>query len=126
MKREAEANADSDKKLKEEAESMNKADQLIFQPEKQLKEYGDKLPADKKEPIETALAELKKVHEAKDVPAIEPAVAKLQGVLQGMYEAMQNAQQQGAPNEGPQGGEEKKGDGEVQDVDFEEVKDEKK
>ncbi len=126
MKREAEANADSDKKLKEEAESMNKADQLIFQTEKQLKEYGDKLPADKKEPIETALAELKKVHEAKDVPAIEPAVAKLQGVLQGMYEAMQNAQQQGAPNEGPQGGEEKKGDGEVQDVDFEEVKDEKK
>lgn len=127
MKREAEANADSDKKLKEEAESLNKADQLIFQTEKQLKEYGDKLPADKKEPIETALAELKKVHEAKDVPAIEPAVAKLQGVLQGMYEAMQNAQQaQGNPEGAPQDGQEKKGDGEVQDVDFEEVKDEKK
>ncbi len=129
MKREAEANADSDKKLKEEAESLNKADQLIFQTEKNLKEFGDKIAVDKKEPIETALAELKKVHEAKDIPAIEPAVAKLQGVLQGMYEAMQNAQQQpGADGQqgNPQGGEEKKGDGEVQDVDFEEVKDEKK
>lgn len=129
MKREAEANADADKKLKEEAESLNKADQLIFQTEKQLKEYGDKLPADKKEPIESALAELKKVHEAKDVPAIEPAVAKLQGVLQGMYEAMQNAQAQQGPQDGQQGAPQDgqpKGDGEVQDVDFEEVKDEKK
>ncbi len=127
MKREAEANADADAKLKTEAESLNKADQLIFQTEKQLKEYGDKLPADKKEPIETALAELKTAHAAKDIPAIEPAVAKLQGVLQGMYEAMQNAQQaQGNPEGAPQGDGEKKGDGEVQDVDFEEVKDEKK
>lgn len=131
MKREAEANADSDKKLKEEAESLNKADQLIFQTEKQLKEYGDKLPADKKEPIESALAELKKVHEAKDVPAIEPAVAKLQGVLQGMYEAMQNAQAQQGPTgdaqQGPTGDASQNGqDGQVQDVDFEEVKDEKK
>jgi molecular chaperone DnaK len=126
MKREAEANADSDKKLKEEAESLNKADQLIFQTEKQLSEYGDKLPADKKEPIESALKELKEIHAAKNIPAIEPAVAKLQGVLQGMYEAMQAAQgAQGNPNEGPQGGGEQKTDGEVQDVDFEEVKDSK-
>jgi len=126
MKREAEANADSDKKLKEEAESLNKADQLIFQTEKQLSEYGDKLPADKKEPIESALKELKEIHAAKNIPAIEPAVAKLQGVLQGMYEAMQAAQgAQGNPNEGPQGGDGQQKDGEVQDVDFEEVKDSK-
>ncbi len=127
MKREAEANADSDAKLKEEAESLNKADQLIFQTEKQLTEYGDKLPADKKEPIETALKELKEIHAAKNVPAIEPAVAKLQGVLQGMYEAMQAAQgAQGNPGEGPQGGNGEQKDSEVQDVDFEEVKEEKK
>jgi molecular chaperone DnaK len=130
MKREAEANADADKKLKEEAESLNKADQLIFQTEKQLKEYGDKLPADKKEPIEAALKEVKDAHAAKNIPAIEPAIAKLQGVLQGMYEAMQNAQQQaggdGQQGQGPGGdGQQKSGDGEVQDVDFEEVKDNK-
>lgn len=127
MKREAEANADSDAKLKEEAESLNKADQLIFQTEKQLTEYGDKLPADKKEPIETALKELKEIHAAKNVPAIEPAVEKLQGVLKGMYEAMQAAQgAQGNPGEGPQGGNGEQKDSEVQDVDFEEVKEEKK
>jgi molecular chaperone DnaK len=125
MKREAEANADADKKMKEEAESLNKADQVIFQTEKQLKEYGDKLPADKKEPIESALKELKDAHAAKNFAAIEPAIQKLQGVLQGMYEAMQGAQQ-GQPNAGPQGdGSQNKGDGEVQDVDFEEVKDNK-
>lgn len=129
MKREAEANADADKKLKEEAETLNKADQLVFQTEKQLTEFGDKLPADKKEPIESALKELKEVHAAKNIPAIEPAIAKLQGTLQGMYEAMQAAQGQqgGDPNAGPQnnGGQQQGGDGEVQDVDFEEVKDNK-
>jgi len=129
MKREAEANADADKKLKEEAESLNKADQLIFQTEKQLKEYGDKLPADKKEPIEAALKELKDAHAAKNIPAIEPASAKLQSVLQGMYEAMQQAQGQpggdGQQGQGPSGDGQQKTDGEVQDVDFEEVKDNK-
>jgi molecular chaperone DnaK len=128
MKREAEANADADAKLKTEAESLNKADQMIFQTEKQLKEHGDKLPADKKEPIEAALAELKTAHSAKDIPALEPAMQKLQGVLQGMYEAMQNAQQQqGAPGgDGQQGGGQSgNGGDQVQDVDFEEVKDNK-
>jgi molecular chaperone DnaK len=130
MKREAEANADADKKLKEEAESLNKADQLIFQTEKQLTEFGDKL-GDKKQPIEDALKELKEVHAAKNIPAIEPAIAKLQGTLQGMYEAMQAAQGQGQPGadgqqgQGPSGQQNQGGDGEVQDVDFEEVKDNK-
>lgn len=129
MKREAEANAEADKKLKEEAETLNKADQLIFQTEKQLKEYGDKLPADKKEPIESALKELKDAHTAKNVAAIEPAIAKLQGTLQGMYEAMQaaGAQPGGDGQQGPQGdaSQNTTGGDHVQDVDFEEVKDNK-
>jgi molecular chaperone DnaK len=126
MKREAEANADADKKMKEEAEKLNTADQMIFQTEKQLKEYGDKIPAEKKQPIEDALKELKDAHAAKDFAGIDAATAKLQGVLQGLYEAMQAAQGQGGAQQGPQGGSEQKaGDGEVQDVDFEEVKDNK-
>jgi molecular chaperone DnaK len=128
MKREAEANAEADKKLKEEAETLNKADQLVFQTEKQLAEHGDKLPADKKEPIESALKELKEAHAAKNVAAIEPAIAKLQGTLQGMYEAMQAAgAQQGQPGgDGQQGGGQNTSGGDaVQDVDFEEVKDNK-
>ncbi len=127
MKREAEANADADKKMKEEAEKLNTADQMIFQTEKQLKEYGDKIPADKKQPIEDALKELKEAHAAKNFAGIDAGTAKLQGVLQGLYEAMQAAQGQGgAQQEGPQGdASQNKGDGEVQDVDFEEVKDNK-
>merc|ERR1712224_960977 len=69
MKKEAEANADADKKVKEEAEKLNSADQMIFQTEKQLKEFGDKLSEDKKTPIEEALAELEKAHESKDLAA---------------------------------------------------------
>ena len=71
MKREAEENADADKLAKENADTVNQADSLIFQTEKQLKEYGDKLPADKKQPIEDALAELKKAHEAKDMEGMK-------------------------------------------------------
>ncbi|MBI3511254.1 MAG: molecular chaperone DnaK [Bacteroidetes bacterium] len=132
MKREAEVNADADKKAKEEVEKINQADALIFQTEKQLKEFGDKLPADKKQPIEDALAELKKAHTAKDIPAIDAGLAKLQGVVQGMYEAMQqaganpNAEATDANANPADNADQKKGDGEVQDVDFEEVKDEKK
>jgi molecular chaperone DnaK len=122
MKHEAEANADADKKMKEEAEKLNTADQMIFQTEKQLKEYGDKIPAEKKQPIEDALKELKEAHAAKNFAGIDAGTAKLQGV----YEAMQAAQGQGGAQQGPQGGgEQKSGDGEVQDVDFEEVKDNK-
>lgn len=126
MKREAEANAEADKKVKEEAEKLNTADQMIFQTEKQLKEYGDKIPAEKKQPIEDALKELKEAHAAKNFAGIDAATAKLQGVLQGLYEAMQAAQGQGGAQQGPQGdASQNKGDGEVQDVDFEEVKDNK-
>lgn len=126
MKREAEINAESDKKLKEEVEKINQADGLIFQTEKQLKEYGDKLPADKKAPIEEALAELKKAHADKNIPAIDSGLEKLQTVVQGMYEAMKGAEGANPSNEETPNPEQKGKDSEVTDVDFEEVKEEEK
>jgi molecular chaperone DnaK len=127
MKKEAEANAESDRKAKERAETVNKADSMIFQTEKQLKEFGDKIPADKKQPIDDALAELKRVHEAQDIDAIEPAIEKLNTAFQAASQDMYNAQQQagtngaGSSESGSAGGSTE----EVTDVDFEEVKDEK-
>src|ERR1700759_281244 len=91
MKAEAKANEATDKAAREKVDKINQADSLIFQTEKQLKEFGDKLPADKKAPIEEALAELKKAHAEKNIPAIDSGLAKLQTVVQGMYEAMQGA-----------------------------------
>jgi molecular chaperone DnaK len=126
MKREAEENADSDKKAKETAETMNQADSLIFQTEKQLKDYGDKLPADKKQPIEDALAELKKAHEAKDVDACKAGIEKLNTVFQAASQEMYNAQQQAGGAEGAEGAgntSSENGSDEVTDVDFEEVTD---
>lgn len=125
MKREAEANAESDKKAKEEAEKINLADSLIFQTDKQLKEYGDKIPADKKETIEKAVAELKKAHEAKDLAAIDPAMEALnaawQAASQDLYNATQQAQ--GADPNAPAGDADANASGNnVQDVEFEEVK----
>lgn len=123
MKRDAEANAEADKKAKEEAEKINLADSLVFQTEKQLKEYGDKLPADKKESIEKALAELKKAHEAKDLAAIDPAMEALNAAWQAASQDLYNATQEGAPT--PTGEPTTNtGDGgnNVQDVEFEEVK----
>ena len=76
MRQEAEANADEDNKKKEEIETLNKADGMIFQTEKQMKEFGDKIPEDKKQPIEEALAELKTAHEAKDVEAVGACIGK--------------------------------------------------
>ncbi|MFT6165990.1 MAG: molecular chaperone DnaK [Vicingaceae bacterium] len=122
MKREAEENADADNKAKAEIDKLNGADSLIFQTEKQMSEFGDKLPADKKEPIESALAELKKAHEAKDIAAIDPAMEKLNTVFQA---ASQEMYAQGASEEQPTGGAETNED-EVTDVDFEEVEDEEK
>jgi len=125
MKQEAEANAESDKLAKERVETLNKADSLIFQTEKQLKDFGDKIPADKKQPIEQALAELKKAHEVQDIPAIESGMEKLNTVFQAASAEMYGAgQQQSAPGNdaGQQNG---KADEEVTDVDFEEVKEEK-
>jgi len=129
MKEEAQMNADADKRIKEEIDKLNTADSLIFQTEKQLKEFGDKIPGDKKESITKSLEELKTAHKNKDLPGIEKAMANLNSMWQSASEDMyKNAQQQ--PQEGPQGGpqagpEQKKqtGNDEVTDVDFEEVKD---
>jgi molecular chaperone DnaK len=124
MKQEAEANADSDKEAKERVEKLNQADATIFQTEKSLKEVGDKLPAEKKAPIEEALAELKEAHQAQDLEKIEPAMNKLNEVFQAASEEMYAAQQEQAAQggaEGPQA-EGETVEEEVTDVDFEEVK----
>lgn len=128
MKQEAEANAESDKKVKEEIEKLNAADNLIFQTEKQLKEFGDKLPEDKKQPIEEALAELKTAHEAKDFAAIDSSMEKLNTVFQAASQEMYAASQEagGAESNGAETSEgEQTDDSEVTDVDFEEVEEEK-
>ena len=129
MKREAEANADADKEAKEKIEKLNQADSLIFQTEKQLKEFGDKLPEDKKKPIEDALADLKKAYENKeDIAGIEAATNKLNEVFQAASQEMYQAQQQaqGGAQPGPDAGASENADEEVSDVDFEEVNEEKK
>ena len=124
MKKEAEANADADKKEKETVDKLNQADSLIFQVEKQLKELGDKLPEDKKGPIETALADLKKSFEAKDIEGIDKHMEALNTVFQAasadMYAQQDGANGAPADGEGPQATE--GADDEVEDVDFEEVK----
>lgn len=125
MKQEAEANADADKKKKEEIDKLNQADSLIFQTEKQLKEYGEKIPAEKKQPIEEALAELKTAFEAKDITAIDGAMEKLNTVFQAASQDMYQDQQAGGAEAGPNAGAEPSGDEEVTDVDFEEVSEEK-
>jgi molecular chaperone DnaK len=121
MKHEAETNAEADRKLKEEADTINKADSMIFQTEKSLKEYGDKIPAEKKQPIEDALAELKAAHESKNVPAMEEAMEKVNTTFQAASQDMYNATQDQPQAEG----EAETVDQEVTDVDFEEVKDDK-
>lgn len=130
MKDEAAANAESDAKEKEKIDKMNHADSLIFQTEKQLTEFGDKLPADKKGPIEAALAKLKEAHKAQDVAGIDAATNELNTVFQAASQEMYNAQNaQGGQEQGPQdfGGQQSQGgndnqQGDVTDVDFEEVK----
>ena len=131
MKDEAEANAEADKKAKEKIDKLNAADGLIFQTEKQMKEFGDKLPADKKADIESALEELRTAHKSEDLNAIDTAMAKLndlwQKASQEMYQSGQAGGEQAPPTgdagnngggEGPSGD-----DDEVTDVDFEEVND---
>ena len=136
MKAEAEANAEADKKEREKIDKLNQADSMIFQTENQLKELGDKLPADKKAPIEGALQKLKEAHKAQDLAAIDAAMAELNTAFQAasaeMY-AQSGAQQGGAQDAGFQGGAQqggaqggaqdnsKHGDN-IQDADFEEVK----
>ncbi len=129
MKAEAEANAETDKKAKETADKINEADGMIFQTEKQLEEFGDKLSDDKKQPIEAALIELKAAYETKNLDAIQPALDKINEAWkvasEEMYKAQAEAQQAGGGQPGPdttddQGGDDTSSD--VEDVDFEEVK----
>jgi molecular chaperone DnaK len=127
MKEEAAANAETDKQAREQVEKLNHADSLIFQTEKQMKEFGDKLPADKKIPIETALNKLKEAHKNKDFNSIDAATNELNTVFQAASQEMYNAANaqagpQGQPGEGQGQPKGNKGDGEVTDVDFEEVK----
>jgi molecular chaperone DnaK len=135
MREEAKANEESDNQAKDKIDKLNAADSLIFQSEKQLKEFGDKLPAEKKGPIEEALNNLKEAHKSQDLEAIEKATNELNTVWQAaseeMYKASQEAGGQPGGQAGPQagdpgqanaGGNGKADDGEVTDVDFEEVK----
>jgi molecular chaperone DnaK len=123
MKRDAEANAEADKKRKEEVDTLNQADSLIFQTEKQLKEYGEKIPADKKGAIDSSLAELKTAFEAKNIDAIKPAMEKLNTAFQAASQDMYNAAQGGQEASGSQASGNPAD--EVTDVDFEEVEDKK-
>lgn len=126
MKAEAEANAEADRKAREEAEKLNQADSLIFQTEKQLKEYGDKIPGDKKAAIESALNELKEAYKSRNIAQVDTAMNRMnqawQAASEEMYRATQGSAQQGPNpgNTGNTGG--NKGDGPVEDADFEEVK----
>jgi molecular chaperone DnaK len=139
MKREAKENEARDKEQRERVDKMNAADSLIFQTEKQLKEFGDKLPADKKGPIEQALSNLKEAHKSQDLAAVDKATAELTAVWQAASEELYKNQQAGG-QQGPQQGytadagagagagqdagqsSSSKKDDEVTDVDFEEVK----
>lgn len=133
MKEEAERNADSDKKAKEEIDKINQADALIFQTEKQLNEYGEKISKDKKETIQKALSDLKDAHKNKNIPAIDTSLAALNSAWQAASEEIYKASQQTAQPNAPQDGAENQqqasspgGEGNVTDVDFEEVKEDKK
>ena len=124
MKNEAKANEESDKKVRERIEKLNKADGLIFNSEKQLKEYGDKVPADKKATIETALNKLREAHKAEDLDGIDAAETELNAAWmtasEDMYKAGNQGPADGAGQEQPQhaGGH----DGNVADAEYEEVK----
>ena len=141
MKAEAEANADADKKAKEEIDKLNQADSMVFNTEKQLKELGDKIPADKKSAIESACKQLKEAHDQKNLAAIDTAMNALtsawQAASQDMYQQAGAGQPGAGGNpfngangpfggqqgpQGPQGGNNNPKDPDVTDVDFEEVK----
>lgn len=131
MKAEAEANADNDKKEKEKIDKLNQADSVIFQTENQLKDLGDKIPADEKSKIEAALSKLKEAHKAQDIAGIDTAIEELNTIFQSLSAQMYGQQggdaQQGAPGAGQQtttGGNassDNSGEGDVKDADFEEV-----
>ena len=123
MKEEAEANADADRKAKEEVDKLNSADSLIFQTEKQISEYGDKLTGTNKENIEAALKKLKDAHAAKDFDAMDAAQAELTNAWNAASEELYKATQEaGAPTGAADAGQSAPADDNVQDVNFEEVK----
>lgn len=126
MKADAEANAEADRLAKEKAEKLNAADAMIFQTENQLKEFGDKLSDDKKKPIESALEELKKAFETKDLALIDPALDKINEAWklasEEMYKAQAEAQGGAAPGPDATNGGQSSESSDVEDVDFEEVK----
>ena len=126
MREEAKANEETDRQAKERIDKLNHADSMIFNTEKQLKEYGDKIPADKKATIEGSLEKLKEAHKSQDVAAIDAAMEAINAAWQAasgdMYKDQAGAPQ-GDPNAGAQANPNAgKKDGEVTDVDFEEVK----
>ncbi|MDE7449622.1 MAG: molecular chaperone DnaK [Paramuribaculum sp.] len=127
MKDEAAANAAADQKEKERIDKLNHADAVIFQTEKQLNELGDKIPADKKSAIETAVAKLKEAHKAQDIAAIDSAIKEIETTFGAAQQDILNAQAQaqnaqGGTNPGAQQGPSAGGDGHVDDVEYEEVK----
>jgi len=127
MKAEARANETSDKAAREKVDKLNQADSLIFQTEKQLKEFSDKLPADKKAPIETALNKLKEAHKSQDVAAIDAAVTEMNNAWTAASEELYKATQQagaqpGAEQPGNGGHQANTGGENVTDAEFEEVK----
>ena len=129
MKEEAEANAAADAKEKERIDTLNKADAIIFQTEKQLNELGDKLPADRKASIQAAVDKLKEAHKNQDIAAIEPAIKEIETQFGQAQQDILNAQQQAGAQQA-QGGQtydagassNQGGDDHVSDVDFEEIK----
>ena len=125
MKQEAEANADADKAARERVDKLNAADSLIFQTEKSLKDYGDKIPAEKKQPIEDALTRLKDAHKAQDVDACEKLMGELNTAFSAASEEMYKATQEAQANGGGASNTKSTADADVTDVDFEEVKDTK-
>jgi molecular chaperone DnaK len=127
MRDEAKANEEKDKQEKERVDKVNAADSNIFATEKQLKEYGDKIPADKKSAIEGALAKLKEAHKNQDVAAIDTAINELnaawQAASQDLYAAQQAQQQaQGGAQQNPNAGQQGGAQQQPEDVEFEEVK----
>lgn len=122
MKREAQANADADAKLKEETEKVNQADSLIFQTEKQLKEFEDKIPADKKAPIESALANLKNAHQNRDIAGIDSSMEALNQAWATVSQDLYNSSNTEANNNSSAQQEATTDAGGAQDVEFEEVK----
>jgi len=128
MKNEAAANADSDKKAKENADKLNQADTLIFQTEKQLNEYGEKIPEEKKGAIEAALTNLKAAHASQDFDAIDKTLEEMntawQAASEDIYKASQEAGAEGGPEataDAGAGGSDEGGTEDVTDVEFEEV-----